>query len=369
MNVKNQLLYLILASFIIHACGNRQEVAEPESSFIEISNHQFTTVQMQLGKIEQHPFESTIKCNGTIEPLPGGLAIVSAPVNGIIKSILVSNGQPVAKYQVLAEITGNELIDIQKDYAEASSSHKRLQSEYERVKSLYNDKVTSEKEFIQIETEFKMALARYGALKLKVEGIGLSPARIENGEFYAAYALKSPISGYASNISTQMGSYIDARAELMEIVNPGSFQVKLSLFANDISLIRKGQTVRFKMRNADPPHTAEINSIGIAIDDATKLIDCYAFITDKSISNPLANEFVECEIVTGTDTVNALPSDAIIKTESGSYILVLNKQEKDKYLFEKKMVTIGRQKDGFTELLNDRIEGSVLTKGAYNITL
>ena len=353
---------------MLHACNNTQEVAEQESPFIEISNRQFTAVQMQLGKVEQMPFETTVKCNGTIKPLPDGLARVTAPVNGIIKSILVSNGQPVVKNQVLAEISGNELIDLQKDFAEAFALHKRLHSEYERVKSLYNEKVTSDKEFVQVETEYKMALARYRGLKLKIEAIGLSPERMEKGEFYAAYALKSPISGYASNITFHIGSYIDAQAAIMEVVNPAMFQIKLSLFANDMSLIKKGQAVRFKMRNDSRVYSAVISSIGIIIDPDTKLIDCYAAITDKNISNLLANEFVECTIIAGTETVDALPSDAIIKAESGSYVLALNKQEKDIYKFEKMTVTPGRQKNGYTELLNAEPDGMILTKGAYSIT-
>jgi len=83
----------------------------------------------------------------------------------------------------------------------------------------------------------------------------------------------------------------------------------------------------------------------------------------------IENEFVEVEILTKSDTVNALPTEAIIKTEAGNYILALEKQEKDKYIFRKVNVTSGREFQNFTEIPDKISIPQVLTKGVYNIIL
>ncbi|MBN2812513.1 MAG: hypothetical protein JXQ80_00480, partial [Bacteroidales bacterium] len=75
------------------------------------------------------------------------------------------------------------------------------------------------------------------------------------------------------------------------------------------------------------------------------------------------------EIVTGTDSVYALPVDAIVKTETGHVVLVLNKKDDETYFFDKKAVNIGRQYNGLYEILSDKIDGEIIVKGLYNISL
>jgi hypothetical protein len=67
--------------------------------------------------------------------------------------------------------------------------------------------------------------------------------------------------------------------------------------------------------------------------------------------------------------VYALPSDAIIKTESGHAFLVLQKQESEEYFFEKIGVTTGRINNGYTEITGKPLEGRILVKGAYNVVV
>lgn len=369
MKTIKYLLIFAGLTFILSSCNDKQETIEEESNLIEITNQQFITDSMQLGKTETRLFENTIKCNGIIETLPNGMAKVSAPIPGVVKNINISNGQFVRKNQPLFELAGIEIIDIQKDFAEATANYKRSKSEYERIKSLYNEKVTSEKDYIVAETEFKTTMAKYNGLKLKIEAIGFSVVKIENGEFYSSYSIKSPIDGYISKLQTNIGSYIESQNELLEIINPEMFQIKLSIFAKDINNLKKGQSVRFKSLNNNDIHVATINSIGVTIDNESKSINCYASIKDKNLTNLIVNEYIEAEIITNSDTVIALPSNAIINSDTGNFILVLEKEDDNKYSFKKVEIKIGSKNEEFTEILEPKIDGLILTNGVYNISL
>lgn len=369
MNKLKYILSLATATSILFACGNKQELVEQESSFIEITGEQFTTDKMELGEVKTQTFENLIKCKGTIVPLPNGMARVSVPVNGIIQSINCYDGQSVEKNQLLIEITGNELIDLQKEFADASANFNRIKNDYERVKSLYEEKVTSEKEYILAKTDFISSKAMYNGLKLKVESIGLSVSKIENGEFYSSYSIKSPIKGQISNLKANIGNYIDSQTELLEIINPNMFQLKLSVFASDISNLKIGQAVRYRSLNTNDYQLASISSIGVAVDNETKSIECYAKLKSNQHANPLANEYVESFVVTKTYEAHALPSDAIIKTESGYAVLVLEKNENDNYYFNQVEVSIGKQQNGYSEIVGNKISGRVLSRGVYNINI
>jgi cobalt-zinc-cadmium efflux system membrane fusion protein len=114
---------------------------------------------------------------------------------------------------------------------------------------------------------------------------------------------------------------------------------------------------------------ATISIIGVAVDDDTKSIACYASISNKKLSNHRTNEYIEAEIITNTEPVMALPSGAVIKNENGYFVLVLDKQESERYFFRKAEVKIGKQQEGFTEIMEPRIDGPILTKGVYNLSL
>lgn len=369
MDTVKYLSYLTIAALLLTSCRSKIESEAPVTDEIIITSQQFATDSMELGHIQTRVFENTLKCNGRFVPMPNGMARLSAMVPGIIKSINCHNGQFIGKDQKLAEITGTEVFDMQKDFAEAASVYNRLKTEFERIKALYDEKVTSEKDFMAVESEYKTAMAKYFGLKLKLEAVGFSTSNIEKGEFYSTYALQSPIDGYVSDIKTRLGDYVDQHSTIIEITDPNRLQLHLAVFPQDISAIRKGQTVRINNAKGKNTNLATVSSVGVAIDNDTRTIDCYAALTGNKNIDAVANTYVEAEIVTGTDSVYALPVDAIVKTENGYVVLALNKKDNEKYYFDKKVVNIGRQYNGLYEILNGKVDGEIVVNGLYNISL
>lgn len=367
MNLIKQLIYTLLATLLLFSCVKESKSDEETSDLITITHEQFAGEGMQLGKIQAHVFEQIVQCNATVVPLPGGMAKISAPVSGLVKAIFTQQGQYVAQNQTLLEIKGNQIIEIQKQYAEAAAQFKRLKNNYELAIILQAENVITEKEYILAESDFLSAQASYNSLKLRLETLGLSVSKIENGSFYTSYFIKSPIAGNISQLNAYLGSFVDQQTSLVEVADPTSFQLELSVYPRDISKLAKGQSIRFKTVNDDNVHQAVLTSIGVSVDENSKSILCYASIADKKMFNPVANQFVESEIVVGSDTVMALPSDAIVKTEESSYLLILENKTDDNYSLKKVEVKTGRQINGFTEIIGELPINDVLIEGGYNI--
>ena len=362
------LLYCI-AMLLFTACVTQKEPDREDPGLVEITDLQFANDRMQLEQADSILFEKIIKCNGEVIPLPDGMAVVTAPVGGIIQRVHCRSGQPVKKGQLLLEIGGNEVIDIQTQFAEAAAQYRRLQVEHERLRSLYDEQVTSEKEFILVDSEFKQSQAQYSGLKMKVEAMGLSAGKIESGALEDTYRIVSPLSGKIALVAVHNGSYMDPQSELLEIVDPGRLQLRLSLFASTVGSLESGQTVRYQTAQSDEVYGAEVRSIGVALDAETKTVSCYASLTNPKPLNPVANEFVQAEIITESERVTALPDEAVIQTEAGYVVLALEQQEEGRYLFQPIEVTIGRRQGGYTEIVSGTTHQQILTKGAYNIQL
>lgn len=354
---------------MIISCNKPQETVETESQsdLIEITQQQFDLDKMELGKIEQNEFFDIVKCNAIIVSQTNGIANLSIPISGIVNNIRTNVGQLVSQGQVLIDLTGNELIDLQKDFGETSAILDRLTIEYERTKSLYIEKVATEKDYILAQSEYNSTKAKYNGLKMKLDALGLSANNIKEGNYYKNFQLKSPISGYVTNIKTTIGSFVEPQNTLIEIINPKKIQVKLSVFQDDIQKIRIGQKVNIKSNSAENEYVATIKSIGKTIDDNTKSIECYAELEDVNISNPITNVVLGADIIINKYNSDALPSDAVFQTDDINYILVLDHKDKDIYYFKKEEIKIGTKTKDYIEIKNSISKENIITKNIYNI--
>lgn len=368
MKAVKLIVFYFLGVLLFWSCTETKEAPGVENSLIEITAKQFVTDGMSLGEIETKAFENIVKSTGTIVPLPGGKAMAGTPLPGIVSKVLCLNGGLVQKNQPLVAISGTEVIDIQKEYAEAAALYHRLKNEYERARSLFNETVTSEKDFVVSESSYKSAQAVYTAARIKVKALGLDTEQIESGNFYEFFTIKSPIAGYVSGLDVSIGQYIDPQTVLAEITDPGKVQLKLSVFSGDVSKLKAGQMVRFKPLNGTETGKAWISAVGMNVDTDSKTILCYADVEMNQAVKFVAGDYLETEIVTASEVSAALPTTAILKTETGNAVLIFDKQEKGNYYFRKAEINTGRQNNGYTEILGE-LSGRILTSGAYNVAL
>ena len=369
--MKNIILFMLFISFFLFffSCKNKEINQVKKSKGVEITKQQFSINEMQLGKMETRGFEKTEKINGRVVAQPNGYAQMNAPISGVIVKINCNNGQFVQKNQVLLEIGGTEIIDLQKDFGVASAHFKRLKSEYERIKILYDEKIATEKEFIMAESEYKAALVQYNSLKMKIVSVGFSPNNVENGQFYTTYSLKAPIEGYVSDLQGVIGQNVRLENTLLDIINPELFQIQLFVFPDQITNIQKRQRVRINIKSEQNPLYAEIKTVGNTVDEVSKAIVCYATFTDQPKTPIVSNMFVEAEIILQTDTVLAVSKSAVIKSDNKHYIFVLEKDMEDKYLFKKQEITIGREDKDYFEIMNPPIQGLILKDNVYHLNV
>jgi cobalt-zinc-cadmium efflux system membrane fusion protein len=369
----NPMFYIIIAAILFASCSHKKNIeqnTDVAGKYITLTKEQFETGNLSIGEPVRMTFEEIVKCNGNIVAEPSGSARISTQVPGIVEQISCSGGQKVKQGQVLFELSGNEFIELQKDLAETASQLSRLRSEYERIKSLFSEKVGSEKELILAESEFKASNAKYSALKIKIKFLGLDETRIENGDFYESFSLKSPINGYISKVNIMVGQYVDQQTTMAEVFDASMLQLKIAVFEKDLGGLKENQKVKFNiLGDAGKSYSARLRSIGKNVDGESRAIICFAGIDDLNNSNFVNNGYIEAEIVTKNDTVSAVPEEAILRSEGSNFVLGFVKNENNLYYLKRTIVETGRLSNGFVEILNVQGVNKLITKGAYNIRI
>jgi cobalt-zinc-cadmium efflux system membrane fusion protein len=364
-------LVLPLLSILFLACTNPpKEVPVEDSALVRITKPQFDSEKMELGVPSPTAFFELVHFTGTIIPAPNGWAQISLPIPGIISKIHCRPGQMVRAGDPLFEVGGNELIDMQRDFAESAAALSRLRSEYERMKELTNEKIGSRKEYILAESSYQTEKAKYNSLKIKLENIGLDVIRIEGDVFYSSYSLRSPIHGSVTKINATIGQYTESQQNIAEIIDTRSLILKLSVFEKEIGKVKQDQIAEFSLAgDQDVTYRSKLISAGKTIHNESKSIDCYASIENLQAYSFVSNQFAEGDIIVSSDSVLAVPESAIVNSANRSFVLMLKNEEGSQYSFDKVEVVKGRTSNNMVELKGKMPVGRLLLKGAYNIHL
>ncbi|NJK93813.1 MAG: efflux RND transporter periplasmic adaptor subunit [Bacteroidales bacterium] len=368
--MKLNAVILILLSGLIHfSCKSKtEEAVNNENEFVEITKAQFQSENMQFTEVKTTLFEESVHFTGNISAAANGIARIGLPLPGIISKIHCKPSQVIKKGVLLFEVSGNEFIDIQKDYAESSAILKRLKSEYERIRELHNENIRSQKEYISAESEFFAERAKNHALRVKLENVGADVRLIETGTIFPSYVVVSPIQGNVSVINAMLGQFIEPNQYITEIIDAGTYQLQLSVFGKDISKISVGQPLNYYVDgNKSEIFTAKISSKGSNIAHETKTITCYAQIKDSDKARLINNQYAEGDIIISADTAVSLPLTAIMESANETYMLILEKETTDRYYFRRTKINTGRKNEKHVELKDTIAPTARIADGVYNI--
>lgn len=374
-SVYKTLFIILLAS----ACGKseKQEVSaesakQPESTpQVVVTNLQFDNERMQLDTISKHVFDDGVQANGMTDVPPANKASIRTFTGGYVKNTPLLIGNKVKKGQLLLTLENTAYVEIQQQYNEVAQQLKYLKSEYERQQTLFDEKITSQKNFLKSESDYKSSLAMYNALRKKLQMMNINPDSVERGNIQATIGIYAPISGSITKVNVSTGSYVSPSDEIMEIVNTDHIHLELSVFEKDILKIKKGQKITFKIPEAsDQTYTGEVHLVGTSVDPTDRTVKVHGHIEGDEDLNLVTGMYVEATLITHPVENYGLPVDAVAQSGDQNFVLVLKGKNGADYEFERVRVETGKRNADFIEILNgsDLKSRQILTRGAFMAT-
>jgi cobalt-zinc-cadmium efflux system membrane fusion protein len=339
-----------------------------KENYITITNEQFSSSNMELGTLAMQPFTEGIITNGFIDVPPASKAKVSAIMEGFVKHSPLLIGDKVKKGQLLLTIENPDFIEIQQNYLEVSEKLKYLKNEYERQKTLFNEQITSEKNFLKAESDYKSAIAQSNSLEQKIKLMNVNIANVKAGKFTSIIPIYAPITGSITQVNASVGKFMNASDVILEVVNSEHKHLELVVFEKDVLKVKEGQLIKFQIpENSEKFYNAEVHLIGKSIDETKRTVKVHGHLEDES--EPfLVGMFVEAEIITNSLEKIALPVSALIEEDGNYFVLALNSKEPAYYNFEKLMVKTGLKNENWVEIIdsdNLLLNKQILIKGAF----
>jgi len=374
--IYNSTILVLFLSFL--SCGNSEKepkkasakVMQASDNSIKITRAQFEQGGLKLGSLEEKTFPIVVATNGMIDVPPENRAVVSATLGGYIKKTPLLVGDIVKKGQVLLTIENPKFVVMQQEYLMVKEQLAYLESEYKRQKILFDEKITSQKNYLRTESEYKTAHAKYKGLRKQLSMLNISLSNIESGILTAITTIYAPIGGSVTKVNVTKGTYVSPASSILEIVDTDHIHLELSVFEKDIMKIKKQQQIHFKIPEASTDSfEAEVHLIGTSINE-NRTIKVHGHLKNESNHNFLTGMFVKADIVIDNTFIKALPSEAIVSIDDTFYVLLLDSRNGEAYYFKQIEVQTSHNYNGFTAIKNAekfKPTDQFLAKGTFHL--
>ncbi|QIK60938.1 efflux RND transporter periplasmic adaptor subunit [Dysgonomonas sp. HDW5A] len=374
---KYNYIFSILVGFALIACGgdkkNGEETSmvEEDNSVVVVTQDQFKTMKMEISPLVEKDFDVVIKASGKIDVPPQNRAKVTSFVGGFVKSLYHMVGDKVSKGQPLLILESPEYLDIQQSYLEIFGQLSYLKSEYERQRTLFNEKIASQKKYMEAESDYKKAKATYESLRQKLRILNISPEQVEQGKLSSSVTVYAPITGDITIINANMGMAVSPSDVIMEIVDTKFLHLELSVFEKNVFDLKNGQKVKFIIPQiSSDEFEATVSLIGKSVEGNDRIVTVYATLDESTKQKLLTGMFVEAQIVASSKKVLSVPVDALTSEESNQFLLVLESEKDGNYTFRKTLVKTGDRNGEWIEVILDnniKADAQILVKGVYDV--
>ncbi|WP_435254719.1 efflux RND transporter periplasmic adaptor subunit [Tenacibaculum sp. A30] len=368
------IIYSILFITVIGCKSKEAESTTEESTVVTddrvfITNEQWEKNSMKLVTVEEQDFPTTIKVVGKIDVPPTNKVVLTAKMGGFIKSIPLLVGDKVKKGQRLVTIENQEFVAMQQQYLETKQEIAFLKSEFERQKALFDEKITSERNFLKVKRDFEVAQTTLVSLEKQLQMINISASKLNSNSITSVTGIYAPISGNVTKIKAVTGSYISPADEILEIIDNKHLHLELSVFEKDALKLKVGQEISFRVPElSSEVYKAKVHLIGKSINE-NRTVDVHAHIEEEQKRNFLSGMFAEAVIQTNSNKVNSLPETSVAEVEGEMFGLILDEKSNEGYYFKKKKVEVGNAFQKNVELKTSEIkkEAKFLEKGVFNL--
>ncbi|MFD2908793.1 efflux RND transporter periplasmic adaptor subunit [Flavobacterium ardleyense] len=344
-----KIIYIGLAVLLVGAAvftliNNKKENAAATA----IVAQENSTVAVRVASVATGPIEDNFIANGNFAPAQE--LNFAAERSGKVVSILVKEGDAVAKGQTLAVIRG-DVVNVEAQTANAN--YQNTLNDYNRFESAFSTGGVTKQQLDQARINMVNAKAR------------LTQANINVGDT----RVKAPFSGIINKKYIEVGTMLSAMppTQMFEIVNLSSLKLKVAVSESQIAQLKVGSSVKVKASvYPDKEFTGKVTFIAPKADASLN------FPIEVAITNNPNNDIkagMYGSVLFGSNNekqaeLMTIPRNAFVGSVSSNQVFVVENE-----IAILKKVTAGRVFGDKVEILGGlKNNDVVVTSGQINLS-
>lgn len=368
-------IFISALSLLIFSCGKKEDSANIDtliaSKNIKELQAKKALIQSDLTKIDEalatldvkkeEALVTVLRVNDTLFnhylEIQGSVdtkenILVQPEFQGTLIALNVKAGQRVSKGQILGRIDdaglSQQVASLENQYALAKTT-------FERQKNLWNQKIGSEMQYLQAQTQ--MISAQRGVAQIKAQ--------------LAKTEIKAPFSGIIDAVFVEKGQVVAPSLQgLMRIVNLSNMYVSTTVPEAYIGKLKVGTEVDVFLTSLGKTYKGKVRQIGSFINPNNR-----SFGIEVAVPNPenllRPNQVAKLKIV---DYINKnaiiVPTNVIQEDgEKNKYVYVVTNSNGKSGNAKKTIVKVGQSSDNVTEILSGiSTKDLIVTEGANSVS-
>lgn len=301
-------------------------------------------------EIKEEVFSHYLELQGDVKTKQN--VLIYPEMTGTLEKVYVLRGQNVVKGQVLATIDDG---GISQQVAQLEATTALAKTTFERQKSLWEQKIGSEIQFLQTKTNYE---AQKNSLAQLKKQLGKS-------------TIRAPFTGVIDEVIKDQGTVVSPGpgSEVFRIVNLNNMFVETAVPEKYISNVTKGKSVEVFLPMLDKTLNAKVRETGNFINPANRtfMIEIEVPNSDKSIKPNLTARLK----INDYTNKNALliPQSIISENAEGQqYVYVISNLKDDTGFAKQTIIKTGKTQGDVIEILEGIKSGDILIEaGARSV--
>lgn len=370
-----KIILVSFATLLMVACGSKENTASTDqliaSKNVEGLKTKKAALQEELSKIDaalsgmDKKTEETLVDVSTVKDtvfnhyldIQGNVdtnqnILIQPEFSGTLTALNVKAGQRVSKGQILGRVDdagmSQQLASIENQYALAKTT-------FERQKNLWQQKIGSEIQYLQAQTQMISAQKSVAQMRAQV----------------AKTIIRAPFTGTIDEVFVEKGQVVaPSQQGLMRIVNLSNMYVSTTVPESYIGKVKVGTTVDVFLTAIGKTYKGKVRQVGNNINPNNR-----SFGIEVSVPNPenllRPNQVAKLKII---DYVNAhavvVPTNVIQEDATGNkFVFVVTDVKGTTGVAKKALVKIGKSSDNVTEILSGiAAKDVIVTEGMNTIS-
>ena len=276
---------------------------------------------------------------------------------GRVAKVLVEAGDTVTRGQVLTKLDVSVLAP-QVASLEASLEQTRAEADLAKAEYRRAEGVSASGALSAEETQRRKSAAITAEAKVKVAGAQLAEARARLGRT----EIRAPATGMILTRSVEVGQTVSPGGPaLFRLSEGGEVELRGQVAEQDLPLLKVGQKATVRLTGIEQTYAGEVRLLGAVIDPQTRLGSVRVAL--KAEPNLRPGAFARADVTVSREQRAILPQSAVLTDEKGTYVMIVNAQNK----VERRRVNVaGTISSGV--LIGDGLSGTdqvVTTAGAF----
>ena len=367
-----QIITLLTFSVFIISCGNKEnasiddlikaknlkelqakknllqdDIAKIDAALATLDTKKETEALVSTQVVKDTLFNHYLEIQGNVDTKEN--ILVQPEMPGTLVTLNVKAGQKVTKGQILGRVDDSGTSD---QVASLETQYQLAKTTFERQKNLWNQKIGSEIQYLQAQTQM----------------VSLQKSVAQAKAMLSKTLIRAPFSGTIDEVFVERGQVVaPSQTGLMRIVNLSNMYVATNVPESYIGKLKVGTEVDVFLTSLGKTYKGKVRQIGNYINPNNR-----SFGIEVSVPNPQnllrPNQVAKLKVI---DYINkkaiVVPTNIIQQDGQGNqFVFVVNNATAKTGVAKKITIKVGQSADNVTEILEGITTNDVIVTEGFN---